>query len=78
MIRELIKHVENSYLLNLPDEMVGKTVEIIAFEIKNEESSTNTIKTTQNIQAIRDKYAQYPVISHDGYKFNRDEANDYE
>ncbi|MGZ3754818.1 MAG: hypothetical protein ACXVAY_10220 [Mucilaginibacter sp.] len=78
MIRELIKPIENSYLLNLPNEMIGKTVEIIAFEIENEESSTNTIEAAQNIQTIREKYARYPVISHDNFKFNRDEANDYE
>jgi hypothetical protein len=78
MIRELIKPVENRYVLNLPDEMVGKTVEVIAFEIDNTEKLIADITPAESIQAIQKKYARYPVISHDNYKFNRDEANDYE
>jgi hypothetical protein len=78
MIRELIKPVDNTYILNLPDEMVGKTVEVIAFEIENDDAPTKEIKALQTKQEIQDKYARYPIISHDNYQFNRDEANDYE
>ncbi len=34
LIREIIYPTENNYTLRLPDEMVGKQVEVIAFEIK--------------------------------------------
>ncbi|HWZ16462.1 MAG TPA: hypothetical protein VNW95_14580 [Mucilaginibacter sp.] len=78
MIRELIKPVDNTYILNLPDEMVGKTVEIIAFEIDNDESQPIELKSAQSILDIKKRYASYPVISHDNYRFNRDDANDYE
>jgi hypothetical protein len=78
MIRELIKPDKNTYLLNLPDEMVGKTVEVIAFEIEDNNRPIDEIKVNQSLQDIKNKYSRYPVISHDSYRFNRDEANDYE
>ena len=77
MIRELIKPVENTYLLNLPDEMVGKTIEVIAFEIDSNDKVEGS-KAKHSIQDIKERYGSLPKISHDNYKFNRDEANDYE
>ncbi len=78
MIREFIKPVDNTYVLNLPDEMVGKTVEVIAFEIDSNDKLIGDLKINQSIQDIKEKYSRYPVISHDNYQFNRDEASDYE
>ncbi|WP_299584722.1 hypothetical protein [Mucilaginibacter sp.] len=77
MVRELITPVNNKYILNLPDEMIGKTVEVIAFEVDSKEDVLK-VKPTQNIQDIKERYSRYPIISHDNYQFNRDEANDYE
>ena len=77
MIRELIKPSGNTYILNLPDEMVGKTVEVIAFEVESSET-VNEIKEIKSLQDIKQKYSRYPVISHDDFQFSRDEANDYE
>jgi len=77
MIRELIKPVDNTYILNLPDEMIGKTVEVIAFEVENVDKLTE-VSNPQTIHDIRERYSHYPVISHENYRFNRDEANDYE
>ena len=76
MIRELIKPVDNTYVLNLPDEMIGKTVEVIAFEVDAAEEPV--LKKTGNIEDIKKKYSRYPVVSHDDFTFNRNEANDYE
>jgi len=78
MIREVIKPKKNTYILNLPNEMVGKTVEVIAFEIDNIKDKIAKAETSQDIKDIQDRYSRYPVISHDNYQFNRDEANDYE
>jgi hypothetical protein len=58
--------------------MVGKTVEVIAFEIEDNNRPIDEIKVNQSLQDIKNKYSRYPVISHDNYRFNRDEANDYE
>lgn len=75
MIREVIKPKKNTYMLNLPDEMIGKTIEVIAFEIEN---AKDDIVGSSTIQDISERYSRYPVISHDKYKFSRDDANDYE
>lgn len=76
MIREFIKPAKNTYILNLPDTMVGKTVEVIAFEIDKDE--IEEVKVHSDLQDIKERYSRYRVISHDNYQFNRDEANDYE
>ncbi len=34
MIREIVKPEGNTYVLNLPNEMVGKMIEVVAFEIE--------------------------------------------
>jgi len=80
MIREIVESAENTYTLNFPDELIGKKVEVIAFEI--EETKINieveTFDREQRLKDIRERYAQLPRISHENYKFDRDEANDYE
>jgi len=37
MIRTILKSDQNNLILTLPDELVGKMIEIIAFEIKEDE-----------------------------------------
>jgi hypothetical protein len=71
MVRELITPVDNKYILNLPDEMIGKTVEVIAFEVDNKEDVLK-VKPAQNIEDIKRRYSRYPIISHDSYQFNRE------
>jgi hypothetical protein len=36
MIRTIVKSNENNLTLTLPDDMVGKLIEVIAFEIKDD------------------------------------------
>ena len=78
MITEFITPVDNKYTLNLPDEMLGKTIQVIAFEIGKDEAMDSVVKSVQKLQDIKDRYAKLPLISHDNYQFNRDDANDYE
>jgi hypothetical protein len=78
MIREVFTPKKNTYVLNLPDEMVGKTVEVIAFEVGDVKNKIGKPQTSQNLKDIKEKYSRYPIITHDNYQFNRDEANDYE
>jgi hypothetical protein len=75
MVREIVKSAGNTYLLNLPDDMLGKTVEVIAFEINADRLTTNPNESLIDIQK---RYSKYPLVSHEGYRFNRDEANDNE
>ena len=55
--------------------MIGKTVEVIAFEIEKDSESIIADSTLKDIQK---KYLKYPSISHENYQFNRDEAHDNE
>jgi len=71
MYRQVILATENKLVLQLPNEMVGKRVEIIAKTIDAplvlDESKRKEIGNIFN--GFR--------VSLEGYKFNRDEANDY-
>jgi hypothetical protein len=73
MIREIVRPAGKTYTLNLPDDMIGKTVEVIAFEI---EKNIDPVSNPQNLADIRNKYSKYPAISHENYQFDRDEAHD--
>ena len=72
MFREIITVNEPVYQLKLPEELRGKKIEILAFEIETNKSGDKKDKAgfaerTKNL-----------VFSSGGYKFNRNEANDYE
>lgn len=73
MTREIIVPAENKVTLQLPDEMVGKEVEIIAFELEKA-PSTGAPASLKNIQEIFEGCR----VDLSGFVFNRDEANDYD
>lgn len=73
LVREIIFPTENNYLLHLSDEMVGKQIEVIAFEIKK--------ISTQNFVEKKKKLSNSLnglKVDLSKFKFNRDEANNYE
>jgi hypothetical protein len=76
MVREIVKSVKQTYTLNIPEEMIGKTVEVIAFEISAGDQEITVPEKT--VQDVKNKYGQYPTISHRGFSFDRGLANDYE
>jgi hypothetical protein len=78
MVREIIQPHENAYTIQLPDELMGKTVEIIAFAIEeqNTKAVINEIDLEKRLKSIRERYSTFPSISHANYSFDRDEAND--
>jgi len=59
--------------MRIPAEMVGKTVEVIAFEI-NEGSSIPT--KAQRLLEI-EELTKSSLVDLSGFKFDRDRANDY-
>lgn len=80
LIREIIYPTENNYTLRLPDEMIGKEVEIIAFEIEKTPKKVVSDKMERleasllNLQSIfKDNR-----IDLSNFKFDRDEANNYD
>ena len=55
MIREIIVPTQNTYLLHLPDSLIGKNVEVIAFsndDISNENTPANKTSKRTIDQAI--------------------------
>jgi len=74
----------NTLTLQLPDEMIGKTVEVIAFEIEEPSSVLKTatsveydIDTELRLSKLNESLAEYTINS-GGYKFDRDDANEYD
>ena len=54
MVREIIVPTENIYQLKLPDEMIGKEIEVIAFNLSDKYSASNDkeVKTKEYQDAI--------------------------
>lgn len=77
MIRQIVVPTQNNYTLELPDEMVGKKVEEIVFEIENVTTENNRTNNTENRLRSIKKIFQDNLIDLSNYKFNRDEANNY-
>ncbi len=68
-------------MLELPDDLVGKTIEIIVFSVEDVTTKNALLKDTTSketrIATLKDKLRSFAFNSR-GYKFNRDEANDYD
>lgn len=79
MIRTILKSTKNSLTLELPDDLVGKTIEVIAFEIDqiSPPKKLQDIERSKKIEAIDKALSKYRVDL-SGYKFDRDGANNYE
>ncbi|WP_259068275.1 hypothetical protein HDF24_08700 [Mucilaginibacter sp. X4EP1] len=78
MIRTIVKSNNNKLTLNLPDDLVGKMIEVIAFSVDdmtagNEELSSKEVRVAN----LKSKLKHFTFNS-GGYKFDRDEANNYE
>ena len=74
MIREIVKPKGNKYVLNLPDEMVGKTIEVVATEVEEEKPLILAKKSFEQLN----KELEGLTINLSNFKFNRNEANDYD
>ncbi|MBE9461752.1 hypothetical protein ACFP1I_31030 [Dyadobacter subterraneus] len=73
LIREIIVPTDNTYLLKLPDEMIGKQVEVIAFEIE----ARPAIDIEERRKRLHESLADLKVDL-SNFKFDRDEANNYD
>ena len=77
MVRTILKPEKNSLTIKLPDNFVGKVIEVIAFEIDQVDNEIVIIEKKKRIEDI-DKALNKHRIDLTNFKFNRDEANDYE
>lgn len=76
LIREIIVPTDNTYLLKLPDEMIGKQVEVIAFEVKVNRD-VNIEERERRRMEIREIFKD-SLVDLSNFKFDRDEANNYD
>lgn len=78
MLRQIITPLESSFTLQLPSNMVGKTVEIIAFEIKEADTELLTVDTGKSERLARiQNITRKTLVDLSNFKFDRDEANNY-
>jgi len=78
MLRQIVTLTEPQYTLQLPSEMLGKTVEIIAFELK--ETNNGSISETEKILRLKkiQSITKNSLVDLTNFKFNRNEANNYD
>ena len=77
MYRQLFAPVENNISISVPNEWKGMNIEVIVFPISPKEvivRKTSDIEKRKKRNEFLDKY----LIDLSDFKFNRDEANDYE
>ena len=72
LIREIIVPTSNSYVLNLPDRLIGKQVEVIAFEIDDKPVNNSDEKIRRFNESLKNLNTDLS-----NFKFDRDEANNY-
>ena len=77
MLREIITPKKSLVTVRLPDEMVGKTIEVIAFEIDAIKTGNENLTREQRLKKIEEITAP-SLTDLSNFKFNRDEANDYD
>jgi hypothetical protein len=77
MYRQIFTPSEQNSSIPIPRKIVREKVEIIAFPVSdtNESGKQDTI---QEKQKRRNKLLDKYLIDLSGFKFNRDEANDYD
>ena len=73
MIRKIVVPQERTYILDLPEEFVGKEVEVLAFALQ-EESTARPKKSTDDLE----KELSGLTVHDPNFTFDRDEANQYE
>jgi hypothetical protein len=70
MLRQIIIPSKENSTIFIPAEFYGMEIEVLVFPYYNR-------KANQNSDNINDIFTKY-LYSFDDYKFNRDEANNYE
>jgi hypothetical protein len=77
MVRQIITPTQSLVTMQLPDEMIGKTIEVIAFEIGADAAWIMATTKEERIKKI-DEITRKTLVDLSGFQFNRDEANNYD
>lgn len=75
MVRQIVVPDTTRLQIDLPEDFVGKRVEVIAFELEEERPESQT--ASEKKASIRTIFEGVRVDL-SGYKFDRDEANNYD
>ena len=80
MLRQIITPSEPSVTLQLPYDMMGKTIEIIAFEIEGQSNKPQAGDDDDKILRLKriEDLTRDKLVDLINFKFNRDEANNYD
>jgi hypothetical protein len=82
MFREILVASANNLMLELPDELVGKQIEVLAFELTPSRATSKQIPPSPEEQALRMAAIAAIVKDHRvdlrNFTFDRDEANNYD
>lgn len=74
MLREIITPKTSVVTMRFPEEMVGKTVEVIAFEINEGKTIPTRAQRLKQIENL----TKSTLVDLSSFKFDRDEANNYD
>lgn len=78
MIRTILQSDKKELTILLPDDLVGKTIEVLAFEIEKTVLAEKNGETRDSkIARLTNSFNNFRVDL-SGFKFDRNEANDYE
>ena len=77
MIRTILKPTKRDLLIRLPEHLIGKMIEVIAFEVDESPVVKKGQSKKTSVEQLKKELAEFSFNS-GGYKFDRDEANDYE
>lgn len=77
MLRQIVTPSEPSLTIRLPQEMVGKTVEVIAFELAAVTSPATDTERAKRLQQIED-ITEGTLVDLSNFKFDREDANNYD
>jgi hypothetical protein len=80
MLHQIITPLESSFTLHFPSEMLGKTIEIIAFEVKEQKSGASLNDNNDKLLRLKriEDLTKDKLVNLSNFKFNRDEANNYD
>ena len=74
LIREIIIPTQSTYTLNIPESMIGKEIEVLAFEIEKGKIISDKEHSLADIKSIFNGAR----VDLNNFKFNREEANNYD
>jgi len=77
MIRTILKPTKRDLLIQLPEHLIGKVIEVIAFEVDETPVAKKRQSKKNSVEQLKSELAEFSFNS-GGYKFDRNEANDYE